>query len=72
MKIRATMRAALEDPNIFGMILAGSSWDVWRVILIAAMGEPLINDAERNNAIAASLVVPDPPEWEMSEQTGLE
>jgi hypothetical protein len=32
----------------------------------------LINDAERNNAIAASLVVPDPPEWEMSEQTGLE
>jgi len=47
MKIRATMRAALEDPNIFGMILAGSSWDVWRVILIAAMGEPLINDAER-------------------------
>jgi hypothetical protein len=40
------MRAALNDPHIFGSILPGESWNVWRVILIAAMGEPL-DDAER-------------------------
>jgi hypothetical protein len=41
-----TMRAALESPKLFANILAGPSWDVWRVILIAAMGEAL-KPAER-------------------------
>ena len=41
MKPKFTMRFALESPKLFGSILAGSSWDVWRVILIAAMGEEL-------------------------------
>ncbi len=42
-----TMRKALADPDIFGTVLHGESWDAWRVLIIAAMGEPLINDAER-------------------------
>ncbi len=41
MKILMTMRDALNDPHIFGTILAGQSWKVWRVVLIAAMGEEL-------------------------------
>jgi hypothetical protein len=36
-----SIRQALEDPDIFGNILAGESWAVWRVILTAAMGEAL-------------------------------
>jgi hypothetical protein len=41
------MRRALNDPNIFGNILPGATWKLWRVLLIAMMGEPLINDEER-------------------------
>ncbi|MCC3245441.1 hypothetical protein LG047_08920 [Methylocystis sp. WRRC1] len=40
------IRAALEDPDIFGEVLPGDSWAAWRTLLIAAMGEPL-TDAER-------------------------
>jgi hypothetical protein len=35
------MRQALEDPALLGASLEGSSWAGWRVLLIAAMGEPL-------------------------------
>jgi hypothetical protein len=38
------MRRALTDPNLFGLVLSGDSWLPWRVILIAAMGEPLTDD----------------------------
>lgn len=41
-----TMRAALDDPDVFGAIFAGDTWAAWRIILIAAMGEPL-TDEER-------------------------
>ena len=41
MKPLVTMRDALTDPNLFGTVLAGDTWVVWRVLLIAAMGEPL-------------------------------
>jgi len=34
------MRNALADPDIFGKILPGESWASWRILLIAAMGEP--------------------------------
>ncbi len=44
MKARVTMRHALEDPDIFGTILAGESWNAWRILLIAAMGEALTDD----------------------------
>ena len=36
-----TMRAALDDPDYFGTLLAGASWHAWRVLLIAIMGEEL-------------------------------
>jgi hypothetical protein len=41
-----TMRRALSDPALLGDVLRGDSWQAWRVILIAAMGEPL-TDGER-------------------------
>ena len=52
MKPLVTMRAALADPDLFGAILAGQSWDAWRVLLIAIMGESLTDD---ERAIFASL-----------------
>ena len=32
----------------------------------------MIADAERRNALATSLIAPEPKEWEMAEQTGLD
>jgi hypothetical protein len=46
MKPRITMRQALSDPKILGNVLKGDSWQGWRVLLIAAMGEAL-TDNER-------------------------
>jgi hypothetical protein len=43
---RFTMRQALNDPLLLGSILAGPSWQAWRVMLIAMMGEAL-TDSER-------------------------
>jgi hypothetical protein len=43
---KVTIRKALESPELLGSVLAGTSWQAWRVILIAAMGEPL-TEAER-------------------------
>jgi hypothetical protein len=40
------MRSALSDPALLGGVLAGDSWQAWRVLLIGAMGEQL-TDAER-------------------------
>src|SRR6266536_565519 len=47
MKPRISMRSALEAPELFGNILPGDSWFRWRCLLIAMVGEPLVNDAER-------------------------
>ena len=41
MKSSVTMRTALADPALLGRALAEPSWDVWRVLLIAAVGEEL-------------------------------
>ena len=43
---RFTMRQALQDQALLGATLADPSWESWRVLLIAAMGECL-NPAER-------------------------
>ncbi len=40
------MRAALADGEVFGEVFAGSSWDGWRTLLVAIMGEELTS-AER-------------------------
>jgi len=36
-----TLRSALSDPKLLGQILDADSWNAWRVLLIAAMGEEL-------------------------------
>jgi hypothetical protein len=41
MKPIMSMRKALEDPDIFGRVFDGKSWDAWRVWLIALVGEKL-------------------------------
>jgi hypothetical protein len=46
MKPIVSMREALDDPALLGTILEGSSWEAWRVVLIAALGETLTS-AER-------------------------
>ena len=44
MKPTVTMRKALADKKLLGNVLAGDSWRAWRVLMIAAMGEPLTDD----------------------------
>src|SRR5450759_2833838 len=46
MKPTISIRKALSDKKLLGNVLAGPSWAAWRVLLIASMGEALI-DAER-------------------------
>ena len=44
MKASITIRKALSDKSLLGKVLAGPSWAAWRVLLIAAMGEPLTEE----------------------------
>lgn len=44
MKATIPLRKALADPALLGNVLAGDSWRAWRILLIAAMGEPLLPD----------------------------
>lgn len=44
MKPTISIRKALADPNLLGSVLAGPSWQAWRVLMIAAMGEALTDD----------------------------
>jgi hypothetical protein len=44
MRPLVTIRKALEDPELLGGVLGGDTWKPWRVILTAAMGEPLTDD----------------------------
>lgn len=46
MKPRLPIRKALTDKNLLGGVLAGESWQAWRTLLIASMGEGL-TDEER-------------------------
>lgn len=39
-----SMREALNDPSLLGHALLGDSWRLHRVVLVAAMGEPLTAD----------------------------
>jgi hypothetical protein len=39
-----TLRQALSDDNLLGSVLSGPSWEPWRVLLIASMGEALTDD----------------------------
>jgi hypothetical protein len=44
MKPQTTLRKALTDKALLGNVLKGDSWNAWKVLLIAAMGEPLRED----------------------------
>ena len=46
MRPRLSLRKALNDKLLLGKSLTGDSWQAWRVLLIAAMGEKL-TDEER-------------------------
>jgi hypothetical protein len=41
MRSAVSMRAALNDPQLLGNAIAGATWWLWRVLLIAIMGEGL-------------------------------
>jgi hypothetical protein len=41
---RMSLRDALSDQSVLGTVLRDVSWNAWRVLLIAAMGEKLDND----------------------------
>ncbi len=58
MQPHITLRRALEDPQLLAGALPGESFRNWRVILTAAMGEPL-DDAER--ALFRRFTERDPP-----------
>ena len=42
-----SLRDALNDEGLLGTLIRGSSWQAWRVMLLAVMGEHL-NEAERS------------------------
>jgi hypothetical protein len=46
-KPKVSLREALSDQALLGNVLADETWKPWRVLLIAAMGEPLVDDEER-------------------------
>jgi hypothetical protein len=41
---RISLRDALTDPALLGHVLKGESWLPWRVLLIASMGEALLDE----------------------------
>jgi hypothetical protein len=43
-QLAVTLRRALTDPTLPGNVLGGDTWQTWRTLLIAAMGEPLTDD----------------------------
>jgi len=47
MRPTVSMRDALNDPQLLGNAMSEDSFLAMRTLLIASMGEPLINDAER-------------------------
>jgi hypothetical protein len=42
-----TMRTALADTALLGAVLSGATWDPWRALLIASMGEDLTKPERR-------------------------
>lgn len=44
MRPLVSLREALAHPGLLGSALSGASWAAWRIVLMAAMGEPLKAD----------------------------
>ena len=62
-----TMREALADPGYFGTLLAGDSWQAWRVLLIAIVGEELTDD---ERVIFKALTDAIASRWSPSKSSG--
>jgi hypothetical protein len=59
MKPTVTIRKALTDKKLLGNVLAGPSWEAWRVLLTASMGEALTDDErETFTRLTGRLVEP--------------
>src|SRR5262249_23106640 len=60
MKPKITLRKALNDPELLGAAMAGPSWAVWRTLLIASRGEPLLpEEMETFRTITGRDIAPD-------------
>ena len=63
-----SMRAALGDKRYFGKAMRGETWNLWRILLIAIMGEPLepaeLIEFERLTNRAASPTEPVKESWQ--------
>ncbi len=60
MKPLVSMREALADPLLFGRVLEGESWSVWRVLLMATMGESLTaSERDLFKAVTGREIEPD-------------
>jgi hypothetical protein len=44
MKPTVSLRRALSDPQLLGRSISGESWVGWRILLLGALGEPLLDD----------------------------
>jgi hypothetical protein len=61
-----SMRKALESPAYFGTLLAGDSWQAWRVLLIAIVGEALTDEERVVLKLDAEAGKPAPwPSWRL-------
>lgn len=56
---KVSMREALSDPRLLGRAIPGDSWRLWRVLLIAAMGERL--DADERDIYRTVTSLPIEP-----------
>jgi hypothetical protein len=68
MRPTTALRKALDDPQLLGNTLAGSSWQAWRTLLIACMGE-VLTDEER--IIFKSLTQRDQEPGQRVEELGV-
>jgi hypothetical protein len=61
-----SVRRALEDPDWLGGLMGGESFKVMRILLIAAMGEPLTSDeVEIFTQVTGRTVTPSAPVEEL-------
>lgn len=62
MKVRTSLREALNDDRLLGKALPGQSWHTWRAVLLASMGESLTNaELETFKAVTGRETAPTKP-----------
>lgn len=59
MKPVVSLRSALEDPGLLGPVLGAQSWWMWRLVMLACMGEPLtIEEREAFRSVTGGRTEP--------------